>query len=373
MCFYLHFLIKNIIAYFSFQAFLGLMTELHLLMQILSLIESSTNSSAPKAASTYKCYKNILIHSSTLAVNLSLDFCKSLHCLVFSSISLCKFCVWCFSWADKSRNLNCLTLKELAPSPPSSLSFPFSSSAFKISALTSAISLSRVAISNVSAISLYSSFPSKASCFSILTLSNSFFNPESTLEDGLWVGVVERLLGVTAGPELETSFNDVNDFVIGVLTADFTFGDISLDIRLVFSLLELLNKHLNTSTKEERLGVESIPARDVCDNVRDGARIEDCDAVREGGTIDDCDGVRLNLFYLLTLDLTDDFGTKDSVLADISKRAPVSSISSSKIMPIQVPVSNCVCPIKATLPCTFFPVNSTLHPNSNFGILNWFS
>lgn len=49
----------------------------------------------------------------------------------------------------------------------------------------------------------------------------------------------------------------------------------------------------NTSTKEERLGVESIPARDVCDNVRDGARIEDCDAVREGRTIDDCDGVRL--------------------------------------------------------------------------------
>jgi len=37
--------------------------------------------------------------------------------------------------------------------------------------------------------------------------------------------------------ELDTSFNDVNDFVIGVLTADFTFGDISLDIRLVFSLL----------------------------------------------------------------------------------------------------------------------------------------
>jgi len=34
-----------------------------------------------------------------------------------------------------------------------------------------------------------------------------------------------------------------------------------------------------------------------------------------------------NLFYLLTLDLIDDFGTKDSVLADISKRAPVSSIS----------------------------------------------
>lgn len=37
--------------------------------------------------------------------------------------------------------------------------------------------------------------------------------------------------------ELDPSFNDVNDFVIGVLTADFTFGDISLDIRLVFSLL----------------------------------------------------------------------------------------------------------------------------------------
>jgi len=34
-----------------------------------------------------------------------------------------------------------------------------------------------------------------------------------------------------------------------------------------------------------------------------------------------------NLFYLLIRDLTDDFGTKDSVLADISKRAPVSSIS----------------------------------------------
>lgn len=37
--------------------------------------------------------------------------------------------------------------------------------------------------------------------------------------------------------ELHTSFNDVNDFVIGALTADFTFGDVSLDIRLVFSLL----------------------------------------------------------------------------------------------------------------------------------------
>lgn len=37
----------------------------------------------------------------------------------------------------------------------------------------------------------------------------------------------------------------------------------------------------------------STPARDVCDNARDGARIEGCDGVREGGAIEDCEGVQL--------------------------------------------------------------------------------
>lgn len=37
----------------------------------------------------------------------------------------------------------------------------------------------------------------------------------------------------------------------------------------------------------------STPPRDVCDNVRDGARIEGCDGVRDVRAIEDCEGVRL--------------------------------------------------------------------------------
>lgn len=50
---------------------------------------------------------------------------------------------------------------------------------------------------------------------------------------------------------------------------------------------------ISTSTKEDRFGVASLPASDVCDNVRDGARIECWDGVREGRVIEDCEGVRL--------------------------------------------------------------------------------
>lgn len=48
-----------------------------------------------------------------------------------------------------------------------------------------------------------------------------------------------------------------------------------------------MKNEIPTSTNEERFGIASLPARDVWDNVRDGAGIEGCDGVRVGRAIDD--------------------------------------------------------------------------------------